>query len=207
MLKKTMIFIFLIVILCGFKYKDTINIYENNSQYYINISYYETNKKKIDKEINKFIQDNINMFKKRTLEDNNKIKYELTSKIDVKKYGRLSFYKIILDTYLGGNHNYPIYYQITYDEQGNIYKISDFIQDINLIKPLIKEKIILYLQDNNDYFDEKWIEDGTNNSEYNLYDLDSEGINIYFKPYEVAPWATGEIKIHIKYSEFDKSII
>ncbi len=129
-------------------------------------------------------------------------------------------YSIAWSAYLGGAHG-------NYDEHGHTYdvrtgkelRLTDVMTDISGLNDILKEKLLSYygedtffdLEDSFTHFDPDATEyvsedDGENYSYPYNWTLTPYGIQFYFGPYELAPFAAGNQQVTLSYEEYGDMI-
>lgn len=109
--------------------------------------------------------------------------------------------------YTGGAHGNYGYYGYTFDaENGQLLELMDILEDAGGFQEAASDYIIQKLKETQgdglfpEYADEvrdTW----TRNEGPNWY-LDAAGITFIFNPYEVGPFAMGEVRVTLPYEEF-----
>lgn len=213
---KIIIPIIVIIILAAFTYFlflrkqliKEVSIIKNEEKYSLKIDYPIFYNKKIDDKIKKYINDNKKNFMKIVDSTNNATsKYNLLIQTEVHKNNGILYITILNETYTGGAHYIKDYYNLYYDiENDKLVDINYFLKDENAFNKLYKlahYHVIEYASSTNKNFDDAWVRRGTEPKleNYSYFTFTNKGLKIIFKPYQVASYADGEIKITIPYEE------
>ncbi len=104
-------------------------------------------------------------------------------------------------TYTGGAHGYPCKKTLTYmkseDRIVNIMKATGL--SLDKISRLCYDEL-LTLMDKEQISDIQWIQEGTEpeTENYRAFTFDGRTLTVFFNPYQVAPYASGIIKIEVE---------
>lgn len=185
-----------------------VSIIKEEEKYLLKIDYPIFYNKKIDEKIKNYVSDKKNEFMK-TVDSTNKVtsKYELLIQTEVHKNKDILYITILNETYTGGAHYIKDYYNLYYDiNEDKLVDITYFLKDENSFNKLYKlahYHVLEYASNNNKNFDDAWVRRGTEPKieNYNYFTFTNKGLKIVFKPYQVAPYSDGEIRIIIPYEE------
>ena len=103
-------------------------------------------------------------------------------------------------SYIGGAHGYYYNDGVTFDSRtGKKLGLTDIISDIDALKSVLKEQLLanydpVMFFDLDGYFNDF-------NTEAACWSLNSTGIDFYFNPYEIAPYASGQQMVTLTYAE------
>ncbi|MFH1347933.1 MAG: DUF4163 domain-containing protein [Candidatus Margulisiibacteriota bacterium] len=184
-----------------YEYKDKEIIEETNTSK-IKINYPALKNKKINKDIENFINKNIHNFKKLAPpppDDPRHYKNELYITYDrpfiTRKYASMVFYVM---TYDGGAHPTTAVVTMNYNAQtGKELRLADIYSGD---KTKIREMIIGRLMKQVDHPDKEWITRGVNQDDLETFTFRFTNITFYFGQYQVAPYAQGIQKVKFKLS-------
>lgn len=175
-------------------------IKENTNKYTYKVDVYETPFANINKKIKNWLDERLEEFKQ--YENYNEIKNDFYTDYELHEYNGVYFLQYNIYSYTGGVHYYLINKQFTYDKTGKILELDDFFTSDNYLEILsnlsLEELKKLGVND-----DENWLREGTKPlaENFSLYYFDNDGLHLTFPPYQVAPWASGPIKIIIPSSK------
>ncbi len=180
-------------------------IKENTNKYTYKIDIYETPFPNVNKKIKDWLDEKLEEFKQ--YENYNEIKNDFYTDYELHEYNGVYFLQYNIYSYTGGVHYYLINKQFTYDKTGKILELDDFFTSDNYLEILsnlsLEELKKLGVND-----DENWLREGTKPlaENFSLYYFDNDGLHLTFPPYQVAPWASGPIKITIPNSKLSNII-
>ncbi|MBQ3378635.1 MAG: DUF3298 domain-containing protein [Clostridia bacterium] len=106
-------------------------------------------------------------------------------------------------SYTGGAHGMYAYYGVNYDpESGEELNLTDVIADTSLLPDAVREKMSEQCGDA-EFFDDLEIGDYVAEHIDTLsWTLDYDAVTLYFSPYEIAPYAYGEITVKLPFCEY-----
>lgn len=185
-----------------------VSIIKDEKKYYLKIDYPILYNSKIDNKIKSYVNSKKDEFMK-IVNKTDKVthKYELLIQTEVHKNKDILYITVLNNTYTGGAHYIKDYYNLYYDiKEDKLVDILHFFKDDNSFNKLYKLAhyyVLEYANANNKNFDEAWVRRGTEPKleNYDYFTFSNKGLNITFKPYQVASYADGEIKITIPYEE------
>ena len=183
--------------------KKEKTIYEKNDKIQLNIKYPKYKYKKVNNVLNKIISSYLK----------DKSSYYFLN-IDYKEYTYNNYISIVLfiSYFKGGAH--PTYEIKTINYNKSTNKFINIDNLINGNKDILN-KLSIYSREyfsNNTMFKDKVIsnmmQDGTKaiKSNYSLFSLSPDGLIIYFKRYQIAPYYYGDYSITIPYNYLNLSI-
>ena len=113
-------------------------------------------------------------------------------------------------SYLGGAHGYYSNGGYTYDTaSGKLLTLKDVITDLPKLEEIVLKKLSDISEEYGLYDDyEAGIKSEISEGDgpYINWDFDNNGMNIWFNPYDIAPYASGIVSINIKYNEYPNLI-
>lgn len=184
-----------------------VSIIKDEEKYYLKIDYPILYNSKIDNKIKTYVNNKQEEFMKIVNKDKITHKYELLIQTEVHKNNDILYITVLNNTYTGGAHYIKDYYNLYYDiKEDKLIDITHFFKDdksFNELYKLTHYYVKDYFDKNNKSFDENWIRKGTEPKleNYSYFTFTNQGIQIIFKPYQVAPYSEGEIKIIIPYDD------
>ncbi len=176
---------------------------ESTDKYTYKIDIYETPFFHVNKKIKDWLDEKLEEFKQ--YENYNNIKNDFYTDYELHKYNGIYFLQYTISSYTGGVHYFQINNQFTYNKSGVILELKDFFKDDNYLEILSKlsyEELIKIGANE----DKNWLKEGTKPmlENFSLYYFDKDGLHLTFPPYQVAPWASGSIKITIPMNKLNK---
>ena len=178
---------------------------ESTDKYTYKIDIYETTFPNVNKKIKDWLDEKLEEFKQ--YENYNEIKNDFYTDYELHEYNGIYYLQYTIYSYTGGVHYFLINKQFTYNKNGEILELKDFFNNDNyleIISKLSYEELVKIGANE----DKNWLKEGTKPilENFSLYYFDKEGLHLTFPPYQVAPWASGPIKITIPSSKLVKII-
>lgn len=178
---------------------------ESTDKYTYKIDIYETTFPNVNKKIKDWLDEKLEEFKQ--YENYNEIKNDFYTDYELHEYNGIYYLQYTIYSYTGGVHYFLINKQFTYNKNGEILELKDFFNNDNYLEILSKlsyEELIKIGANE----DKNWLKEGTKPilENFSLYYFDKDGLHLTFPPYQVAPWASGPIKITIPSSKLVKII-
>lgn len=175
----------------------------SNNKYTYQVDYYESAIKTVDEKIREWLDSELEEFKQ--YENYNNIKNDFYTTYELYTYKNITFLQYSISSYTGGAHYGLKTRQFTYDDQGNFLELKNFFNNTNYLAIIssLSYNELVKLNINEDL---NWLKEGTKPIEdnFSLYYLDEQGLHLTFPPYQVAPWASGIIKITIPITKLSK---
>lgn len=200
----------IVVLINTRKNSKNIHVIESNEFLDIKIDYNKTGNKKLDNEIKNYVEEKrksfIEIVDKAGSTETSKYNFVLSAQNNQQK--DIEFVHLLSFAYTGGAHYVREDKTYVYDLKSEKYlTLKDFLIEGNFekLKPIILEYIYEYGEKNEINLMEDWVNRGTEyeNSNYEHFYLNGNGLNIIFVPYQIASWADGEIKITIPYYKLE----
>ena len=197
-----------IFVIKGLNKKEELHILESTDNYDLKIDYPDVENKKIKNKIDEYVkkqkEDFLNNVK--DVEDLEQPKYDFNLSVNVNDYKDITHVYMLTYAYTGGAHYTRDDTSLYYDNKTKEFvDLKYFFKDDETFKKLssIAYYYVLKLEDKT--FDELWVKRGTDPTidNYRHFNFKDEGLEILFPPYQIAPWAYGEIKITIPYEEIN----
>ena len=175
----------------------------SNNKYTYQVDYYESSINAVDKKIHDWLDSELEEFKQ--YENYNDIKNDFYTTHELHTYKNINFLQYTISSYTGGAHYGLKTKQFTYDDKGNFLELKDFFNTPNYLEILssLSYDELVKLKINEDL---EWLKEGTKPLDDNisLFYFDGSGLQLTFPPYQVAPWASGIIKITIPIDKISK---
>lgn len=173
---------------------------ESTDKYNYKMDIYETPFFHVNKKIKGWLDEKLEEFKQ--YENYNDIKNDFYTDYELHEYNGIYFLQYTISSYTGGVHYFQINNQFTYNKSGVILELKDFFKKDNYLEILSKlsyEELIKIGANE----DKNWLKEGTKPmlENFSLYYFDKEGLHLTFPPYQVAPWASGPVKMVISSSK------
>ncbi len=178
------------------------DLHKNEVKIYIPKTKYNLLNKEISNKTNVYIKD----FKEILLDKNiqKDFTYTLYINYDEYSYKNIISYVFYVETYTGGAHPIHDIFTINYDTLNNcfidIYSLKKENKNIlNILSKISREKLIY----NKNITDTKMMYDGTYPSYDNFtnFVFTKDGLLLFFKWYQVAPYSSGKFEILIPYND------
>lgn len=172
----------------------------------IDLVYPSTDYKKLNTEINKYIDSKINDFENQ-LNDITRTDYYLSGKYIVENYKYYISYAIFTESFIGGAHPIHELFTINYDTENNeIITISTLIKYNNKILDILSKETYNILSRNKLFKRDEILEilkEGTKPTENNFKNFlfTKDGLVIYFERYQIAPYYYGDYHVTIPYEK------
>ena len=187
-----------------------IDIIEGEHQNKIKIYFPYTKYKKLNKAIEAKMNYYINDFKKYIV--NREIKpnqyYTLNINYDHYTYKHIISFVFFIETYTGGAHPNHDIWTINYNTNTNQFINIDNLAEnfpnfLNTISTLSKEKLQNNPKLGNTEYTVDMLTTGTNPTNKNFSNLafSKEGLLVFFKHYQIAPYSSGAFIVKIPYNE------
>ena len=178
-------------------------IKDSNNKYTYQVDYYESSFPSVDKKIHEWLDTELEEFKQ--YENYNDIKNDFYTNYELYSYKNINFLQYTISSYTGGAHYGLKAKQFTYDDKGNFLELKDFFNTseyLEILSSLSYDELVK-LKINEDL---SWLKEGTKPlvDNFSLYYFDEQGLHLTFPPYQVAPWASGIIKITISMDKLSK---
>lgn len=155
--------------------------------------------------LNKIINNEVNKYKlefiKNAKDSKLKTKYHLYIDYKEYKYGNYVSYVFFIEDFIGGAHPNHRIKSIVYDTLNNkVISIDDLISYNNNIIDIISN-YTRYILINNKDIDVNMMYSGTSkvSDNFSNFVLTKDGLLIFFKRYQVAPYYKGEFEVLIPY--------
>ncbi len=188
---------------------NEVHILENNDMYTLKIDYHKYNIDVIDEAIENYVKMKKEEFL-RSINENNSMKYDFILQVVSNEYNNILNIHMNTLSYTGGAHyvrdDNSLHYNMI---EKKFVNLTDFFKDSASFSKI--DDIVYYylkkLDENHEYnFDDSWVRKGIapNTANYSHFNLNEEGLEILFVPYQIAPWSSGEIKIIIPYDELNE---
>ena len=187
--------------------KDVNQIAETE-KYTMKISYPITHNKEIDKKIVKYVTDKKSEFIEETKNSEDDFKYDFIADYNYDLYNNIKYIHQTIYTFTGGNHYIRDDQQININAKSQVVKLEDYFNVDNYLDTIAYySKLYLekYFKENEIDYDEEWVDEGLKTVEgnYQFFAFNEDGLKILFVPYQVGPWAVGEISITIPYKDLN----
>lgn len=185
---------------------EEVHLTEEGSNYSLKIAYPRVTNKKINRKIEKYVNEQKESFLKTIKEQKNK-GFQLILNYDRYSYKNIDFIHLVFYIYMGNNHYERIDKMFNYEQKsGKEVDISYFLAgSLDDLRNLSRVFLRMYFKENNLEMDDKWLNKGleAKESNYSIFKFLKRGLEITFVPYQVAK---EEIKIVIPYDKL-KNVI
>lgn len=190
----------------SYKIVRKYEIIEDRDNYSLKISYPITMHKNVNKDIESFVNEHLELFMMQVREKKDNFKYDFIAEYKNYFYQDINYIHLVVFMYTGGAHYIRFDKQINVDKNGNIRELESYFSDgnyLNVISSLAKSYLIDYFNSKNYKYDEEWIDEGlrVNDGNFENFRFSEGGLVLMFVPYQVAPWSEGEIEITIPYEK------
>ncbi len=184
----------------------TLEIHEidNKANYTLKIDYPTLSNKKIENKVTSYIKNKKSEFLDNALKikDISKSKCDLAITYTLHDLFQYKALYVTVYSYTGGAHyNKEIKTYYYDDKTGDEVTIKEFLEKdkFDVLANLAYYQTIKYYEDNDKNYDEEWIKEGTKaiSDNYSYFNITSDGLQLYFLPYQVGPYSDGEISILI----------
>ena len=208
-MKKYVFFLLLVIfafIFLNHKSTKQDSLEKNKRENKIDLVYPSTDYKKLNTEINKYIDSKINDFENQ-LDDITRTDYYLSGKYIVENYKNYISYAIFTESFIGGAHPIHELFTINYDIENNeIITISTLIKYNNKILDILSKETYNILSGNKLFKRDvilEMLKEGTKPIENNFKNFlfTKDGLVIYFERYQIAPYYYGDYHVTIPYKK------
>lgn len=192
-----------------------VGIIEDGKNYNIKIEYPKFNSKKINEKIEKLVNNELKSFKEKCnkLKKTTDFNYELNIQYEITSTDRLYSIHFITYKYLEGAHyerTDSIYYYDYIDNDlinwDNLFKNKkEALEELSILSTAgLKQKYKEYI-----YSDKTMFEEGVSpiKKNYKYIMFSDNHIEIFFPPYQVAPWSSGDLSLKIGYGDINDILI
>lgn len=182
---------------------EEIHEIKETPTYVLKIDYPITNNKKINKEIEDYIESKKKEFIVTADEASSTINAQYDFKINYEMYSieNVEFVHLILYSFTGGAHYNQEDKVWIYDKDTNKkVDITYFLEDdtFSKLQTITIDEIKKYYKEKDYVIDEEWIKEGTKSKEnFSIFKIKEDNVEITFPPYEVGPWSMGNVVIQI----------
>ena len=192
--------------------KDNEILYLNKEtdKYTMEIEYPKINNKTLLADAKGYINNKKNEFESsiEELEYTPENKYDFKTTYEVNEDSNTLGVHLTIYEYTGGAHYIREDKSFYYDKNENKeVDITNFLEENSLdrLGSIAYYYIMKYSEDNNLEFDKEWVKIGLENniSNFEHFRFIDKGLELIFPPYQVAYYASGEVKIVIPYEELN----